>query len=160
MAKGASRRVVLLFEIWRPEIGEAERAELVTLFEAVDLFPAQHGAAADPGACAAVAYRLADAVGPVRRIERNLDGVITRFQQRIEVAAGLARGDPAQDRHQRQPERRRAGAHRYVPIGRDAAALAVAAWDWIVIKMFSVGGRGRHWGEARRSDTACIAWRG
>lgn len=36
-------RIVLLFEIWRPEIGDAERAELVTLFEAIDLFPAGDG---------------------------------------------------------------------------------------------------------------------
>ncbi|MGQ0559539.1 MAG: aspartyl/asparaginyl beta-hydroxylase domain-containing protein [Sphingosinicella sp.] len=32
-------RIILLFEIWRPEIGEQERAELVTLFEAIDLQP-------------------------------------------------------------------------------------------------------------------------
>lgn len=35
---GASRRVVLLFEIWRPEIDEEERAALTTLFEAIDDF--------------------------------------------------------------------------------------------------------------------------
>ena len=41
--RGERTRIVLLFEIWRPEIGEAERAELVTLFEAIDLFPAGDG---------------------------------------------------------------------------------------------------------------------
>ena len=35
---GTSRRVVLLFEIWRPEIDEEERAALTTLFEAIDEF--------------------------------------------------------------------------------------------------------------------------
>lgn len=35
---GASRRVVLLFEIWRPEIDEEERAALTALFEAIDEF--------------------------------------------------------------------------------------------------------------------------
>lgn len=32
-------RVVLLFEIWRPEITESERRELTTLFEAIELLP-------------------------------------------------------------------------------------------------------------------------
>jgi len=41
--RGERTRIVLLFEIWRPEIGEAERAELVTLFEAIDLFPSGDG---------------------------------------------------------------------------------------------------------------------
>ncbi len=31
-------RIILLFEIWRPELSEAERAALATLFEAVDLY--------------------------------------------------------------------------------------------------------------------------
>lgn len=35
--RGSGIRVVLLFEIWRPDIGEAERAELATLFELVEL---------------------------------------------------------------------------------------------------------------------------
>ena len=35
---GISRRVVLLFEVWRPEIDEEERAALTTLFEAIDEF--------------------------------------------------------------------------------------------------------------------------
>ena len=35
--RGSGIRVVLLFEIWRPDIGEAERAELSTLFELVEL---------------------------------------------------------------------------------------------------------------------------
>ncbi|GAO40806.1 hypothetical protein SCH01S_51_01390 [Sphingomonas changbaiensis NBRC 104936] len=35
---GTSRRVVLLFEIWRPEIDEEERAALTALFEAIDEF--------------------------------------------------------------------------------------------------------------------------
>lgn len=35
---GASRRVVLLFEIWRPEIDAEERAALTVLFEAIDEF--------------------------------------------------------------------------------------------------------------------------
>lgn len=35
---GASRRVVLLFEIWHPEIDEEERASLTALFEAIDEF--------------------------------------------------------------------------------------------------------------------------
>jgi aspartyl/asparaginyl beta-hydroxylase (cupin superfamily) len=34
----AETRVVLLFEIWRPEIGAAEREELTALFEAVGAF--------------------------------------------------------------------------------------------------------------------------
>jgi aspartyl/asparaginyl beta-hydroxylase (cupin superfamily) len=34
---GSAIRVVLLFEIWRPDIGEAERAELGTLFELVEM---------------------------------------------------------------------------------------------------------------------------
>ncbi len=41
--RGERTRIVLLFEIWRPEIGEAERAELVTLFEAIDLFQGGDG---------------------------------------------------------------------------------------------------------------------
>jgi aspartyl/asparaginyl beta-hydroxylase (cupin superfamily) len=36
--RGDSLRVVLLFEIWRPEIGAEERDELTRLFEAIDLF--------------------------------------------------------------------------------------------------------------------------
>jgi aspartyl/asparaginyl beta-hydroxylase (cupin superfamily) len=36
--EGRSRRVVLLFEIWRPEIDAEERAALITLFEAIDEF--------------------------------------------------------------------------------------------------------------------------
>jgi aspartyl/asparaginyl beta-hydroxylase (cupin superfamily) len=35
---GTSRRVVLLFEIWRPEIDPEERAALTALFEAIDAF--------------------------------------------------------------------------------------------------------------------------
>jgi aspartyl/asparaginyl beta-hydroxylase (cupin superfamily) len=35
---GCSRRVVLLFEIWRPEIDEEERAMLTALFESIDAF--------------------------------------------------------------------------------------------------------------------------
>ncbi len=36
--QGSSRRVVLLFEIWRPEIDDEERAGLTALFEAIDQF--------------------------------------------------------------------------------------------------------------------------
>jgi len=36
--EGTSRRVVLLFEIWRPEIDAEERAALTALFEAIDAF--------------------------------------------------------------------------------------------------------------------------
>ena len=36
-------RVVLLFEIWRPEIGETERSELTCLFESIDLAPTGEG---------------------------------------------------------------------------------------------------------------------
>jgi hypothetical protein len=36
--RGSQIRVVLLFEIWRPEIGAAERDELTALFEAVGMF--------------------------------------------------------------------------------------------------------------------------
>lgn len=36
--RGSETRVVLLFEIWRPEIGAAEREELTVLFEAVGMF--------------------------------------------------------------------------------------------------------------------------
>jgi len=35
--RGSDTRVVLLFEIWRPDIGESERAELGTLFELVEM---------------------------------------------------------------------------------------------------------------------------
>ena len=41
--RAASTRIVLLFEIWRPEISEAERAELTALFETVDLYPSGDG---------------------------------------------------------------------------------------------------------------------
>ena len=41
--RAPSTRIVLLFEIWRPEIGDAERAELTTLFETVDLYPSGDG---------------------------------------------------------------------------------------------------------------------
>ncbi len=34
--RGTSDRTILLFEIWRPEIPEADRAALATLFEAID----------------------------------------------------------------------------------------------------------------------------
>jgi aspartyl/asparaginyl beta-hydroxylase (cupin superfamily) len=33
-----STRVILLFEIWRPELDEAERAQLTTLYEAIELY--------------------------------------------------------------------------------------------------------------------------
>jgi aspartyl/asparaginyl beta-hydroxylase (cupin superfamily) len=36
--RGSGTRTVLLFEIWRPEIGEDERAELTHLFEAIDSY--------------------------------------------------------------------------------------------------------------------------
>jgi hypothetical protein len=36
--QGDSRRVVLLFEVWRPEIEAEERAALTALFEAIDEF--------------------------------------------------------------------------------------------------------------------------
>lgn len=36
--RGTSDRVILLFEIWRPEIDEQERAALVRLFEAIDAY--------------------------------------------------------------------------------------------------------------------------
>ncbi|MGE0178478.1 MAG: aspartyl/asparaginyl beta-hydroxylase domain-containing protein [Sphingomonas sp.] len=36
--RGTQTRVVLLFEIWRPEIGAAEREELTAVFEAVGMF--------------------------------------------------------------------------------------------------------------------------
>lgn len=35
---GASLRVVLLFEVWRPEVSQEEREQLTRLFEAIDLF--------------------------------------------------------------------------------------------------------------------------
>lgn len=38
---GNGVRTVLLFEIWRPEISEAEREELVRLFEAIELYTAE-----------------------------------------------------------------------------------------------------------------------
>lgn len=41
--RGAETRVVLLFEIWRPEIGAAERDELTALFEAVGAFGGEEG---------------------------------------------------------------------------------------------------------------------
>ena len=33
-------RVVLLFEIWRPELGEAERRALGVMYEAINAYPA------------------------------------------------------------------------------------------------------------------------
>ncbi len=36
-------RIVLLFEIWRPELDEAERAQLTILFESIDLFSSGDG---------------------------------------------------------------------------------------------------------------------
>lgn len=44
--RGASTRIVLLFEIWRPEIDEAERAALTALFEAINDYG---GVAVDQG---------------------------------------------------------------------------------------------------------------
>lgn len=41
--RGTQTRVVLLFEIWRPEIGPAEREELTALFEAVGAFGGEEG---------------------------------------------------------------------------------------------------------------------
>ena len=38
--RGSETRTVLLFEIWKPEIDEAERAELTRLFEAIDAYGA------------------------------------------------------------------------------------------------------------------------
>ena len=35
-------RVILLFEIWRPELTPAERAALTRLFEAVSLYPSSN----------------------------------------------------------------------------------------------------------------------
>jgi aspartyl/asparaginyl beta-hydroxylase (cupin superfamily) len=36
-------RIVLIFEIWRPELSQAERDELTALFEAINLFPGGDG---------------------------------------------------------------------------------------------------------------------
>lgn len=42
--RGQATRVILLFEIWRPEIRDDERAALTRLFETIDeLQPAQAG---------------------------------------------------------------------------------------------------------------------
>ena len=41
--RGTQTRVVLLFEIWRPEIGAAEREELTALFAAVGMFGGEDG---------------------------------------------------------------------------------------------------------------------
>ncbi|MGQ0659707.1 aspartyl/asparaginyl beta-hydroxylase domain-containing protein [Sphingosinicella sp.] len=41
--RSGETRVVLLFEIWRPEIGAAERQELIALFEAVGAFGGEEG---------------------------------------------------------------------------------------------------------------------
>ncbi len=41
--RGTETRIVLLFEIWRPEIGAAERDELTALFEAVGAFGGEEG---------------------------------------------------------------------------------------------------------------------
>ena len=41
--RGTETRVVLLFEVWRPEIGQAEREELTVLFEAVGAFGGEEG---------------------------------------------------------------------------------------------------------------------
>jgi aspartyl/asparaginyl beta-hydroxylase (cupin superfamily) len=35
--RGSGTRVILLFEIWRPDISNAERDELTALFEAIEL---------------------------------------------------------------------------------------------------------------------------
>jgi len=39
--RGTELRVILLFEIWRPEISADERADLTRLFEAIDLYSAE-----------------------------------------------------------------------------------------------------------------------
>ncbi|MDB5668020.1 MAG: hydroxylase [Alphaproteobacteria bacterium] len=39
--RGSELRVILLFEIWRPEIGEDDRADLTRLFEAIELYSAE-----------------------------------------------------------------------------------------------------------------------
>jgi aspartyl/asparaginyl beta-hydroxylase (cupin superfamily) len=41
--RGPSTRVILLFEIWRPEISAEERAALTRLFETIDMSPAASG---------------------------------------------------------------------------------------------------------------------
>lgn len=40
---GASERAVLLFEIWRPELNEAERAALTAVFDSVSTYSGDHG---------------------------------------------------------------------------------------------------------------------
>jgi|tagenome__1003787_1003787.scaffolds.fasta_scaffold20909767_2 aspartyl/asparaginyl beta-hydroxylase (cupin superfamily) len=44
--RGSGTRVVLLFEIWRPDISQAERDELTALFEAVELSAMENAVAA------------------------------------------------------------------------------------------------------------------
>lgn len=44
--RGAKTRTVLLFEIWRPELGEEEKAALTQIFEAIDSY---NGGAVDQG---------------------------------------------------------------------------------------------------------------
>lgn len=41
--RGPSTRVILLFEIWRPEISSEEREAITRLFETIDLTPAESG---------------------------------------------------------------------------------------------------------------------
>jgi aspartyl/asparaginyl beta-hydroxylase (cupin superfamily) len=41
--RGPGTRVILLFEIWRPEIGPDEREALTRLFETIDVHPAESG---------------------------------------------------------------------------------------------------------------------
>lgn len=40
---GASTRVILLFEVWRPELSEAERRALTAMFEAIGTYPGGEG---------------------------------------------------------------------------------------------------------------------
>lgn len=71
----------------------------------VDVFVAQHGAGADPGARAVALLRQGNALGPARRVERDLDRVESGVDQGTDMRQRVFRGDATQDGDQRQGER-------------------------------------------------------
>lgn len=74
------------------------------LGQGVDIVVAQHGAGADPGALAVGLLRERDALGPARRIERDLDRVETGVDQCTDMVERFFRRDATQDGDQWQGE--------------------------------------------------------
>src|SRR5690606_13641951 len=119
----------------------------------------QDGAAADPGPVAEVAYGLADAGFPVRRVERHLDRVIPLLQQDLEVGGCMLRLDAAKDRHQRQPEWQECRVHGQPPRAWRATGAAAAGQARYRLKAVSVGDRQGVGGEECPMHVTDIAWR-